>query len=222
LRQWLPELGHRAEQAVGQDDAPQAVGVRPLKHRQGHLPLRLIADRVGNPDFRQTLTIRRPGFRQIQPGVEGGDLRRRGELQRHRHLATRHLSESPGVLTGHADRMLPLLGEARIVEDEEPLVAEPAADPGLQSVEEVLLVPGARVEQLLQPLLVIFGTWLDDLPPRRHRLDALAVAVEQHTPEVSVAPASPPRMPSGPSTSSRNDVKSVRSLVSVRAILRRA
>ena len=94
--------------------------------------------------------------------------------------------------------MLALLGEPGVVDDEEPVGAEPAADPALQAVEDVLLVPRALVEELLEGLLVVLVALLDRLQPGGHRLDALAVAVEQDPAEVGVAPPPPPRVAQGP------------------------
>jgi hypothetical protein len=124
-------------------------------------------------------------------------LRRRGELQRHRDLATRHLPERPGVLPGHAHGLLALLGEPGVVDNQKAVGAEPAADPGAQPVEDVLLVPRALVEELLQRLLVIFVALLDGLQPRRHGFDALPVAVEEDPAQIGVAPAPPPRVAQG-------------------------
>ena len=64
-------------------------------------------------------------------------------------------------------------------------------------VEEFLLVPRALVEELLEGLLVILVALLDGLQPGGHRLDALAVAVEEDPAEVGVAPAPPPRVAQG-------------------------
>src|SRR4051812_47163143 len=93
--------------------------------------------------------------------------------------------------------MLALLGEPGVVDDQEPVAAEPAADPGVEVVEHLLLVPRALVEELLEGLLVVLVPLLDGLEPGGHRLDALAVAVEEDPPEVGVAPVPPPRVPEG-------------------------
>src|SRR6267143_5704213 len=62
-------------------------------------------------------TILGPGLRQVQPisnRKAGGVI---GDRQRDRHLAIGLLAELSAILVVHADRMLALLGERRVVDD---------------------------------------------------------------------------------------------------------
>ena len=152
----------------------------------------------GTPGRGSALRVGGPGLGQVRLGVEGHDLRRRGERERHRDPAARHLAERPGVLPGHADGVRALLGEPGVVDDEVALAAEPAGDPGVQGVEEFPLVPGALVEELLQRLPVVLVARFDGPEARGHGLDALAVAVEQEAAEVGVAPPPPAGVAQGP------------------------
>lgn len=154
---------------------------RPLacatQHRQGQLPFRLIADLFRNARLLQPLGVVGPRLRKVEPGIESDDFTRRRQLQRHGDLAARDLAERPRVLPRHADGMRSLLGEACVIEDQKTIPAEPATDPGLQTVEHRLLVPGALVDKLLDRLLIVFRTRLDLLQAGCHRLNALASAV---------------------------------------------
>ncbi len=90
-----------------------------------------------------------------------------------------------------ADGVLALLGQAGIVDDEDPLGAgEVPGHHGAVAMEELLIVPGALIDELLQGLVGItdgqeFGRERD---PGDHRLDALAIAVLEQAAEIDAAP----------------------------------
>ena len=84
----------------------------------------------------------------------------------------------------HADGVRALLGEAGIVEDKDP----PGAGEGLShhatvKVEDLLLVPGALVDELLQGLFGVFDVkqlrWPGDAGG--HRFDVLAFPILEQT-----------------------------------------
>src|SRR5205809_240725 len=70
LIQRRAKLRHRAEGAVGQDDAAESVGLRAAQHRQGQLPFRLIADLTRNARLLQPLGVVGPRLRKVEPGIE--------------------------------------------------------------------------------------------------------------------------------------------------------
>ena len=112
-------------------------------------------------------------------------------MDRDGHLAVGLLAQLAAVLTLHTDGVLALLGETGIVDDKDP----PGAGEGLShhttvAVEDLLLVPGALVDELLQGLFGVFDVkqlrWPGDAGG--HRFDALAFPILEQTPEVDAAP----------------------------------
>ena len=107
-------------------------------------------------------------------------------------LAVGLLAQLAAVLMLDADGVLALLGEAGIVDDEDPLgTGEGLSHHGAVAMEDPLFVPGALVDELLHGLFGIVdvarssagsGTRLD------HGLDALALAVLEQAAEVDAAP----------------------------------
>ena len=93
--------------------------------------------------------------------------------------------------------MLPLLGKTRVIEDQITIHAELSPYPGLQAVEHRLLVPRALIDELLQRLLIVFFAFLDLLQSNRHRLDTLALPIEQHATDIRLAPPSASRIAQG-------------------------
>ena len=116
-------------------------------------------------------------------------------VDRDGHLAVGLLAQLAAVLVLHTDGVLALLGEAGIVEDEDPLGAGqgPGQDTAV-AVLNLLVVPGALVDELLQSL---FGV-LDVEQLRRpgdaggHRFDALALPILEQAPQVDAAPGELP------------------------------
>jgi len=112
-------------------------------------------------------------------------------VERDGDLAVGRLAQLAAVLVLDADGVLPLLGEAGIVDDEEPLGA--GQGPGHHraiAMEDLLIVPGTLIDELLQGLVGIadreeFGREWD---PADHGLDALAIAVLEQAAEIDAAP----------------------------------
>ena len=112
-------------------------------------------------------------------------------MDRDGDLAVGLLAQLAAVLTLHADGVLALLGEAGIVDDEDP----PGAGEGLGhhaavALEDLLLVPGALVDELLQGLFGVFDVEQLRRPGDAggHRFDALAFAILEQAAEVDAAP----------------------------------
>ena len=97
--------------------ARQAGRIGPAQLIERDLRLGLEHDLLRNPRLALACAVARPFLRQIQPV---GDRQARmaiGQRQRHRHLAVVLLAELTAILPRHADRMPPLLGKARVVND---------------------------------------------------------------------------------------------------------
>jgi hypothetical protein len=90
--------------------------------------------------------------------------------------------------------MRPLLREAGVINDQHPVRPELPGDPGLQAVANRLSIPGTLVEELLQGWLVILGPLFNHSEPGRHRLDALAVTIQQQATHIRFAPPPPTRV----------------------------
>ena len=124
--------------------------------------------------------------------------KRRGEMplgtdvvDRDGDLAVGLLAQLAAVLMLHADGVLALLGEAGIVDDEDPLGAgEGLGHHGAVAWQDLLFVPGALVDELLQGLFGVFDVEQFRRPGDAggHRFDALALAVLEQAAEVDAAP----------------------------------
>src|SRR5262249_2274816 len=112
-------------------------------------------------------------------------------VERDGDLAVGLLAQLAAVLMLDADGVLALLGEAGVVDDEDPLRAgERPAQDGAIAVEDRLFVPGALIDELLQGLFRLadreqFGREWD---PANHGLDALTIAVLKQAAEIDAAP----------------------------------
>jgi hypothetical protein len=92
-------------------------------------------------------------------------------------------------LTGDADRVRPLLGEAGVIDDHGPADADGGQHLARQSVAGGAVLPGALVDELLQRLLVVGAAPVDGPKPVGHWLDTFAVAVQQQAAQVHLGPA---------------------------------
>ena len=112
-------------------------------------------------------------------------------MDRDGDLAVGLLAQLAAVLVLHAHGMPALLGEAGVIDDEDPPRAgEGLGHHGAIPVEDRLLVPGALVDELLQGLFGILDRqelgWERD--PSDHWLDAFALAILQQPAEIDAAP----------------------------------
>jgi hypothetical protein len=91
----------------------------------------------------------------------------------------------------YADGVLALLGEAGIVDDEDPLgTGQGLSHHPAIALPNELLVPGALVDELLQGLFGVFDVEQFRRPGDAggHRFNALAFPILEQTPEVDAAP----------------------------------
>ena len=99
-----------------------------------------------------------------------------GKRQRHRHLAVRLLAELPAILVRHSNRMPPLLGKARVVDDPR-LDRAVMLDPGqhhLSHLAQHVVVGPFRLTNKMQQRLMLRRR-SPRRRDRRHRLYALAL-----------------------------------------------
>jgi hypothetical protein len=145
---------------------------------------------VGHVRLAAPLGVVVPAFRQEQPPVQrAGGLVGHG-VHAHADLAVGHLAQRPAVLRGDPHRVAAELREAGVIEHPGiggqgggHALGEPAAHGGG--------VPGGLVDELLQRLLERVGVRLGVTAgqPGGHRLDRLALAVQQQPAQVGLAPA---------------------------------
>jgi hypothetical protein len=90
---------------------------RPTHLFERNLWLGLKADFLRHACLTSTGAVLRPIFRQIQLIGYWQARLMIGDRQRHRHLAIVLLAELAAVLPRHANRVAPLLGQARVVDD---------------------------------------------------------------------------------------------------------
>src|SRR5436190_674478 len=97
--------------------SPRRGRAHPCELIERDLGLGLEADFVGHARLLAALPVLRPALRQIEAigyGQAGVVI---GHRQRHCDLAVLLLAELPAILMRHADRMRPMLGKARVVDD---------------------------------------------------------------------------------------------------------
>ena len=181
LRQSGAEGGIDAVAGIGQHHAPRhAGGQRRLDLVKRDLRLGAEDDILRDARFGASVGIVGPALRQIEPV---GDRQARMVIrhrQAHRDLAVVLLAELAAILPCHADRMLALLGKAGVVDD-------PGADRSLPLERRQHLAPHHRQHRRVRPIRLrheVMQRLMRRLHatgrnPRRHRLDALALARQQ-------------------------------------------
>ena len=135
-----------------------------------HLMDRSIANRVGNRRLLAAVQVACPRFfGNVQVGVEERVEVPARVREIHRHDAVVDLAGRAAVLALHARRVVALLGEARLVEDEDLVpVMNATRDLRLHPISHRVLVPSKETEELLQaPRRDASGV--------RHRFDRLAL-----------------------------------------------
>ena len=106
-------------------------------------------------------------------------------------LAVGLLAQLAAVLAVHADGVLALLGGAGIVDDKDPLGAgEGLSHHAAVAMEDLLFVPGALVDALLQGLWGIFEVpeFSRERDPVHHGLNAFTLALLDQAAKVDAAP----------------------------------
>jgi hypothetical protein len=112
-------------------------------------------------------------------------------MDRHGHLAIGLLAQGTAVLALHAHGVLALLGEGRVVDDKNALRASKGGGQvRAVAAQDLLLIPRALADKLLQGLVRIGDREVGRQGDARcHRLDALAVAIEEQALQVDAGPA---------------------------------
>ena len=152
----------------------------------------LEGDVLGHAGFAPPRRVIGPLFRQIQPIIHRQAGVVVGNRQRYRHLTIVPLAQLAAILPRHADRVLPLLGKARVVDNprHDRAVALDLRHNQLAHFGQYFLIRPSRDTDEMQQRLV-----LRRRPPRRrlrrHRLNALALA-RQHQPRAIIAQRSAP------------------------------
>jgi len=100
-----------------------------------------------------------------------------GNRQRDCHLAICLLAELPAILVMHADRMLALLWERRVIDDprlNRPILLDRRQHHLAHLGQHLLVRPGRHADKVKQRLVLCRRPGWSG--PRRYRLDALALA----------------------------------------------
>ena len=160
LLQSLPEGLGDPVAGIGDDHiaGQEPLATNLVEQLQGNLALGpLAAAFLRDTGLLETLGRTRPGLGDEEPKCRrempvGSDV-----VDRDGHLTVGLLAQLAAVLTLHTDGVLALLGEAGIVDDEDPLGAGQGTEPSqCDSDAEPSFVPGALVDELLQGLFGVF------------------------------------------------------------------
>src|SRR5262249_13241823 len=143
-----------------------------------------------------------------RPGVGQEEAQGRREMplgadimDRDGDLAVGLLAQLAAILVLDADGVLPLLRAAGIVDEEDPSgTGESLSHHAPVAMEDLLFVPGALVDELLEGLFGVldveqFGREWDPIGSRDHGFDALAFAIADQAAEVDTAPGALGGMP---------------------------
>ena len=185
------ERRDRSVSAVGEHRSVQAAGACATDHLKGDLPLRTIASFSGYSTLFPAYSIVGPRLRQIEIGIDAEHAPTDLILERDGDLAVADLAEGPAVLAGHAHRVLALLDEAGVIDDQRAGMAKRPADPLTHRFPDDLVLPVALVDELLERLDVVLLRLIDGAQPLGHRLDALPLTVEQKAAKVRLTPELP-------------------------------
>jgi hypothetical protein len=111
-------------------------------------------------------------------------------MDRHADLAVGDLAQRPAVLPGRPHQVAAELGERGVVDDPGGWLDRCSHALG-QPPAHRHRIPGGLVDELLQRLLQRVGVGAEVAAgqPGGHRLDRLALAVQQQPPQVGLAPA---------------------------------
>ena len=122
-----------------------------------------------------------------------------GNRQRHRHLAIVRLAEPPAILTSHANRMNPLLGKARVIDNPrlDRAMAHDRRHDQLAHLAQYRFVRPRSLTHKMQKRLVL-GRDPRGRHHGGHRLDTLALAGQQQARAIIPQRQSSIRMPNHP------------------------
>src|SRR5690606_3825549 len=172
LAQALAERTGKAVSCIGKDtDEANAYCADPIYLGQRDFGLGpVVAQFLGNPGALQAGRIARPALRQEQPQAHHDWHFSRCQGERNQRLAVGILAECRSILWRHADRMMALLGQGRIVDDQPGILASDlSVSLGEQRPLQWSFVPHAAADEMVQPVVA------DLTIPRGHRLHALTI-----------------------------------------------
>jgi len=152
-----------------------ALGERGTDLRQRDLRLGGEDDLARHAGLGAPLRVVRPGLGQVEPI---GD-RQAGQRQADRDLTVVLLAEFTAVLSRHADRVSPLLGEAGVIHDPGGDGPERRQDVVPHRGQQRVVGPGGLGDEMVQRL--VRGADLLGVDPGRHGLDTLALAGQDQT-----------------------------------------
>src|SRR5581483_4812650 len=191
--QAVAEVDRDAVAGIGHDGpAGQTLAPDPVQQFQGDRGLgEWPALALGHTGAVEAFLVGQPAVRQVQAQVQrvmalGADV-----MHRDGDLAVGLLAQGTTVLALDADGVLTLFGERDIVKEEDALgTGEGRGEVGAVAAEDLLLIPGALVDELLEGLLgVLAGQPLGQGDTAGERLDTFAFAVEQESLEINAGPA---------------------------------
>ena len=143
-----------------------------------------MGDRLGDLARRLARRIFHPRRRQVEPPGERAAHLRGAKVQAHRDLAVGQLAERAAILPGHADGRLARFGKGSLIDHPNLRLAQGIDHLLRQRALHLLDRPGALAGKLPQGLHV-------GAHARRHRLDGLALAIEQQAFEILARPMAP-------------------------------
>jgi hypothetical protein len=186
LVQASTELGRLTILGVGQDAAEaSARGQHTIDLLERDPPLGTVDDPFGHTGPRPPLVVGAPVLRQEQAQADADRHLSPGQGERDQRLAVRPLAQLAAVLPFDPDRVLALLDQGGVVDHQHRV--RPADQP-VGGLHQLVLQrgrrPGRGRDEVVQLLRVAWGH------PRRHRLDALALAGQDQALEVERRPAS--------------------------------
>ena len=203
--EFATKLCDRSVGAVGKDRSAQAACASAADHLERHLPLRTIAIFSGYSALFPSCSIVGPRLRQIKIRIDAEHAPIDLILERDGDLAVADLAEGPAVLAGHAHRVLALLDETGVVDDQSASLAKRAANSLTHRFPDDPVFPVALVDELLECLDIILLRSVDGTQSLGHRLNALPLTVEQKPAQIRHAPELPLA-----ATEARRDVGHVR------------
>src|SRR5262249_18875960 len=175
--------------------AGQPLGPDFVQHLQGDLGLGQHATlTLWDARLVQPLLVGEPALWQVEADVQGVVPSGADVMHADSDLAVGLLTQGAAVLALDADGMATLLGEGDVVEEEDAFGAgEGAGQQGAVTFEDLGMVPGALVDELLQGLVFVLDVQVvGDGDAPGERLDALAFAVEEQALEVDTGPRGGP------------------------------
>lgn len=156
-----------------------------------NLPLLAEHDALWNADLFPPRQVAGPRLGQVDAERDAAAPGLAGEVKARGHLAVVGAAERARVLPRHADRGLPLLREAGVIDDQRLDVRQLGVELEREPAAQLVVGPVAHRDALLEALPHRLDLGGRVHQARRHRLDALALPVEQEARDVQAHGAAP-------------------------------